>query len=188
MPVVKQLEQLWNSASTPPDVFALLKRYPAADSDQYLAVLLADQRQRWRTSMPLQVEDYLAGLPELPGNVDWRLQLAIGEFEARRDASRPLSVHEIKSRFPDLIDALSEPLQQGADDLSPTMPVAQAAALMKTETGILQSESPELSYISSTAIGVQQKGRYRLDRVLGEGAFGRVYRGFDEELQRLVAI
>ncbi len=45
-----------------------------------------------------------------------------------------------------------------------------------------------VSYISSTAIGVQQNGRYRLDRVLGEGAFGRVYLGFDEELQRQVAI
>ena len=31
-------------------------------------------------------------------------------------------------------------------------------------------------------------GRYRIERVLGEGAFGRVYRGFDDELKRPVAI
>jgi len=31
-------------------------------------------------------------------------------------------------------------------------------------------------------------GRYRLDRVLGEGAFGRVYLGFDTELRRAVAV
>lgn len=31
-------------------------------------------------------------------------------------------------------------------------------------------------------------GRYRLDRVLGEGAFGRVYLGYDTELRRAVAV
>jgi len=31
-------------------------------------------------------------------------------------------------------------------------------------------------------------GRYRIEKVLGEGAFGTVYRGYDEELKRSVAI
>jgi hypothetical protein len=44
------------------------------------------------------------------------------------------------------------------------------------------------TYISASGIGVQQKGRYRPDRILGEGAFGQVYLGFDTELQRQVAI
>ncbi len=44
------------------------------------------------------------------------------------------------------------------------------------------------TYITSVAIGVRQTGRYRLDRVLGQGAFGIVYLGYDEELKRQVAI
>ena len=36
--------------------------------------------------------------------------------------------------------------------------------------------------------GDTQFGRYRLLRLLGQGAFGRVHLGFDEELQRQVAI
>ena len=46
---------------------------------------------------------------------------------------------------------------------------------------------------ASTAIGMDQSGtvlagRYRLDQLIGEGGFGRVWRGFDLELQRTIAI
>ena len=43
------------------------------------------------------------------------------------------------------------------------------------------------SLLKSTG-GDKQFGRYRLLRVLGQGAFGRVHLAFDEELQRQVAI
>jgi len=96
MPLVQQFEQLWDSAAVPPDVFSFLKQQPV-DSQQWLAVLLADQQRRWATHSPWKVEDYLLGLPDLPGNVDWKQELAIGEFEARRDTDRPLSAQEISS-------------------------------------------------------------------------------------------
>src|SRR5262249_4408071 len=40
----------------------------------------------------------------------------------------------------------------------------------------------------SSAEAIQQIGRYRVERVLGEGAFGRVFLAHDDELNRPVAI
>ncbi len=194
MELVRKFEQLWNSATAPPDVFSFLRLQGASDSDHVLAVLLTDQQRRWLTDKPLRVEDYLAGLPDLPANVDWKLQLAIGEFEGRRNTARPLSFHEISSRFPDLSDTLRERLRQQMPDaihrsaqMGPSYG-GQASGLLQTVIKAQTGPSSTVTYITNNAIGVQQKGRYRLDRVLGEGAFGRVYLGFDEELQRQVAI
>lgn len=214
MPLVQQFEQLWNSASSPPDVFSFLKQWRSVDSDQWLKVLLADQQRRWATDIPLKVEDYLAGLPDLPGNVDWKLQLAVGEFEARHDTDRPLGEQEISSRFPDLSDTLRDRLQKlssgdqataGQGDKSTHGSAVDPVEIDQTcdaleagwnkigETIRLEdvpnaAPSSTVTYITVNGIGEQQKGRYRLDRVLGEGAFGRVYLSFDEDLHRQVAI
>ena len=170
---------LWQSSDSPPDVFGFLRQQGTSDSDHVLAVLLSDQQRRWLTDKPLRVEDYLAGLPDLPANVDWKLQLAIGEFEARRDTARPLSIHEISSRFPDLSDTLRERLRQLVpDDQASAKPGHTAPDFLQTVIKAQTGPSSTVTYITSNAIGVQQKGRYRLDRVLGEGGFGRVYLGF----------
>jgi serine/threonine protein kinase/formylglycine-generating enzyme required for sulfatase activity len=267
--IIKQYEQLWESAAGPPNVFAFLQQRPQ-DAEQWLEILLFDQQRRWMTHNPLQVEDYLAGLPPvLTAQVDWQLQLAIGELEARRHTHRPLSSEEISSRFPDLSDTLhdrlasrtthgratapsgqeredsqrvladhnricdhfeaawrttaetprlEEYLAQGGDAHGETLlkELLRVEVWWRTERGELpmladyaerfpqhlmlisellsqlegHSRGPQstITYISSQGIGVQQHDRYRLDRVLGEGAFGRVYLGFDEDLYRQVAI
>lgn len=60
---------------------------------------------------------------------------------------------------------------------------ADSADQLKT---LLQSaEVPSAGFEPAELVGV---GRYRLDRVLGEGAFGRVYLGYDTELRRAVAV
>ncbi|MEZ6127570.1 MAG: protein kinase [Planctomycetaceae bacterium] len=281
MTAEEEFQSLWKNGNEPPDIVAFLTQRQLKDVADWLAVLRTDQDYRWKTSEPLRVEDYLIRLPQLPQGVDWKLQLAIGEFEARRETTRPLSEAEISSRFPELTDTLRERLKRSAvddesqissgriDDLcdrfesawmdtdrSPMLeeflaevpaasqsdvfagllqielwwrrqrgqtPAADVYAsrfpdrkqqiddllkaplassrrnqrpaeyvaddpLQPTQIGSLDGQSSTVTYITSAGIGVQQKGRYRLDRVLGEGAFGRVYLGYDEDLLRQVAI
>ncbi len=194
MQLVELYEKLWDSQQSAPDVFIFVQQQANADSEQLLAVLMCDQQRRWLTAEPLQVEDYLAKLPELPTDVDWKLQLAIGEFQARRNTARPLSDNEISSRFSDIGDTLRNRLRKltsGNEPVGEPSPLKAGAAAVdvnETTTHFQHGVRSTASYTSSAGVGVAQKGRYRSDRILGEGGFGRVYLGFDEELQRQVAI
>ncbi len=70
-----------------------------------------------------------------------------------------------------------------------------------TKTHLWQPEEFESRYTGDDTTSQQSRpapeasvghpariGRYRIERVLGKGAFGTVYRGYDDELKRPVAI
>ena len=104
--VAKQFEALWESGDSPPDVFAFLQQHHGSDASDILAVLLQDQRHRWQTDQPLKVEDYLAQFPDLADDPDCKLNLAVGEFQARQNGESSPSVDEFASRFADIRDSL----------------------------------------------------------------------------------
>ena len=54
---------------------------------------------------------------------------------------------------------------------------------MDTDQGVHEDRSDDESFIGRTLAG-----RYRIERLVGEGGFGLVFRGFDPELQRDVAV
>jgi hypothetical protein len=83
--LAKLFEALWASSDSPPDLFAFLEQHNGSDAADKLAVLLQDQQHRWKTDQPLRVEEYLARLPELASDPDIKLQLAVGEFQARQN-------------------------------------------------------------------------------------------------------
>lgn len=123
-------------------------------------------------------------LPGLPNGVDWLFELALGELEARRNTGRPLSEAELSSRFPQLTETLRSRLFESK---------SVESAVPKTE--IRKPSELSVTFISGRGIpvgeigvAVGEKGRYRLERMLGEGAFGRVYLGYDDQLHRQVAI
>jgi serine/threonine protein kinase len=167
-----QLELLWKSSTTPPDLnlwLAGLNLAPGLSGESlqdFWAALKVDQRHRWWTDQPWSAEDYHRRLPEFLQNSDCLLELAAGEFEAQVFAGRQICVDDFCGRFPE-----------------------QAAALrarVRDLEALLESVD-----IAGSIVRVTQElinGRYRRDRLLGSGKYGKVFLAHDVELQRDVAI
>jgi serine/threonine protein kinase len=92
----------------------------------------------------------------------------------------PISVEELCRDYPELINDVNNDIEgqtffSKMFDLSASTSF-QPADAQKTSEGTDTSQLP------------RQLGRYRLDRILGQGTFGQVWRGYDTELCRNVAI
>ena len=179
---------LWESGNTTPDVFAFLDQNAVLEATERLTVLLVDQQQRWRTSHPFKVEDYLENLPELATDPQNKLHLAVGEFQARQSSGNLPGLDEFVTRFPDIGDTLRSRLSKLAT-VNSTVDMSMGVKLKGTDN-VLPAKPTDTTntYRPDPTLGDQWLGRYRLIRLLGVGAFGRVWLGQDSDLQRYVAI
>jgi len=145
------------------------------------------------------VEEYLQQVPELREDSERVLQLVVGEFQSRLNGDTVVSIDEYTARFSHLSDTLHRRLQQAAAASdAPEVPESANNTFAPPSNRVpeakpIQPVKPmdqnatcdtDLSYLNL----VTHIGRYRRIRLLGEGAFGFVWLGLDEELQRRVAI
>ena len=95
---------------------------PAAPFSETMAVLCADQMQRWDQGDEVQVEHYLHRFPQLHSNQDAILDLLYQEIYLRQLHDRPLAVEDYKQRFPDLFDEISRLMEihVAIDESNPT--------------------------------------------------------------------
>jgi eukaryotic-like serine/threonine-protein kinase len=101
-------------------------------------------------------------------------------LDGRLDESASEEIKAHLSRCTTVCPSILEQFTAG-DALATFAPPADAHATRTGESTVNWSPAPD-------GVEVRRVGRYRVDRTLGEGAFGRVYLGHDDELRRPVAI
>ena len=103
----------------------------------------------------------------------------IVRWEDARARGESLSAEELCRECPDVLDELRRQVSklQQVDWLNEPIP----------ET-VTFSSAPAVPPTADLALPRMMAERYRLDALIGEGGFGRVYRGFDTWLERPVAL
>ena len=148
----------------------------------------------WKADAEPTIETYLGKVlePERPALLRHLLALEL-ELRARR-GERP-DPKAYLARFPGYASLVVEAFREqatfdGVDATTSQGPATSEGAGTAPKRDGDEPRHPftETQSLLKSASGDKQLGRYRLLRVLGQGAFGRVHLAYDEELQRQIAI
>ncbi len=155
--------------SGPPDLRALAERASPSGAAAAIAELAAvDMEHQWESGQRKTVEEYLDEFPELRADHRHVAELIAQEFEVRCQNDRWPTIDEYRRRFPDY-------------------DVAGIIGELETTTRTFGSTNCLLPPAAAEP-PPEKIGRYEVREEVGSGAFGRVYRCFDAELRRDVAV
>lgn len=155
----------------------------SATENAELEELLRRQTDGWSRDQPTSIEELVIGStltcePTTDQSQDWLMALISNEVALRERAGERPSLSEYQLRFPDLSEALS--IQWQLDRLledrgHPTIPFTESLpAIVDGARG--RGPMP------------QRIGRYEVLAELGRGSTGVVYKAWDPQLKRLLAI
>jgi serine/threonine protein kinase/formylglycine-generating enzyme required for sulfatase activity len=130
----------------------------------------------WQAGPRPRIEDYLGDTAEPEHALLFRELLAL-ELAYRRRSYETLVVEEYHDRFPEHAELVQAAFREQASE--PRDEAATSDPLVSTGP-----EVPEAGEAAPSA----RLGRYRVVGALGKGGFGLVYKGYDDDLRREVAI
>ncbi|MGP0063866.1 MAG: serine/threonine-protein kinase PknK [Isosphaeraceae bacterium] len=208
--------RLWENGLPVPDVFAFLASRPSVSAEERLAVLLEDQRQRWRCGQSLPLRVYLSAFPDIAERGELIRILVDREREERRRSAGRLN-ETIDNPTPSLLISKSDtvPVEIGSTPAN-TEGDGSSPALDLSPTGA-GPNSPDVLGITRNPAGSDETGdrdelafalddnhhlyseaeslrillktvRFTLVRRLGAGGMGVVYEAYDQQRGELVAL
>ena len=201
--IAESYEALWHEGLPAPDPWTFLSSHPDATPGEVVDVLLSDQQRRYEAGCPFPVEHYLAGSPTLAADPERKLDLVYGDYRAARQFGPAPDPSALAARFPDLADALarhmaldalltaSERESEGTAFFDCTTPRAGDELCPSSGDFIPISDTFDTTTnegLIGTAAAKSHIGRFTLRGRLGAGAFGEVYRAYDPQLDREVAL
>ena len=192
--LVERFEQSWRSGNRP----AIRDFFPAdlADDGGLLwELVLIDLRHRLEVGDHVEVDNYVREFPMLETERDAIARIVKGESE-RREHIQSLKKADYETPHAENQDQSSDSHTPGGYQSCAEPPSSSNAPSALHDLGGF-SAAPDESTVSGLPgthgdVVVESLprmlGRFRLDQEVGHGAFGTVYRAFDTDLRRIVAI
>jgi eukaryotic-like serine/threonine-protein kinase len=188
--IVAAFDDAWQRGEGP-----AIEAYLARLGSQSLAILCElvhlDLEQRIKAGEPARVEDYLARFPALAEERSQLVELLAAEFTHRQLNEPDISPEALVRRFqhlaPDLRQRCAQ-LARAAKGTRSGRPRQRDAA-----NAVTVSPAQAVAGVAAPADGPaasfpEKIGRYKAQRLLGQGGFGLVFLAYDEQLDRRVAV
>ena len=144
----------------------------------------------WNAGDEPRIEDWLEGHDQF--GPDLLFELIAIEFEYRAKAGQKPQSEEYFERFPGLSECRNVACDLIATEfeLDDSLTIADCLERFPRlrDELTLRLESSTARQVRGRSGSLKQIGRFQLVELVGEGAFGAVYRAYDEELDRFVAV